>query len=48
MELEKIFLNEFLHGRVETKGFKIIAVTSAAAATRNQTIAARVLTQRAA
>lgn len=33
---------------VAAKGFKVIAVTSAAAATRNQTFAARVLTQRAA
>jgi hypothetical protein len=33
---------------VAAKSFKIIAVTSAAAATRNQTFAARVLTQRAA
>ena len=33
---------------VVAKGFKVIAVTSAAAATRNQTFAARVLTQRAA
>ena len=33
---------------VAATGFKVIAVTSAAAATRNQTFAARVLTQRAA